>query len=86
MKSLAALSLMLLALPALISAGPLIARNADAIDPTTFNTIRFLEQYAAAAYCAENFQGTVGKPLRCRAGNCNDVQNDETQIIRPIFE
>jgi hypothetical protein len=86
MKFSFALSLGLLALPTSISAGPLVPRNTDLIDDTTFNTIKFLEQYAAAAYCSENFQGTVGRPLSCKAGNCKDVQNDVTEIVNSFFK
>lgn len=85
MKYFSASSLRLLALPALISAGPLVSRNTGLIPNDVFNTIQFFEQYAAAVYCSENFQGITGGKVRCKAGNCNDVERDDTQIIRKFF-
>jgi hypothetical protein len=82
MRLLPASSLGLLAFSGLISAGPVVPRNTDAIPNGIFNTIRFLEQYAAAAYCSENFRGDPRGPVRCKAGNCLDVERDDTQIVR----
>jgi hypothetical protein len=86
MKLPSSFSFVLLALPGVIYAGSLLPRATDLIPQPLLDKARFLEQYAAAAYCSENFKGTIGTPLRCKALNCPDVEKDTTQIVRPLFK
>lgn len=53
------------------------------VSATDFNILTLYEQYAAAAYCPSNYNGTLSR-LACSAGNCPEVQNAETQIVLPI--
>jgi hypothetical protein len=76
------LLLRLLALPGLLSATPLLPRQAVGISPEDFTKVTLYEQFAAAAYCRTNFAGKIGDRLRCDAGNCPDVQSKNTSILR----
>ncbi|KAL1850239.1 hypothetical protein Plec18167_007344 [Paecilomyces lecythidis] len=67
-----ALSIQVVARPA-----PLVGRDVSSDLLDQFN---LFEQYAAAAYCSENFNST-GTKLSCSAGNCPLVEAADTETL-----
>jgi hypothetical protein len=44
------------------------------IEATDYSKLSLYEQYAAAAYCPDNYNpGTIGRPVACRTANCPNV-------------
>jgi len=67
MKFSSTLSLGLLASPILVSASPILEeRQVVGINATDFSNIVLYGQYAAASYCLQNFQGSIGNRVNCQ--------------------
>lgn len=53
-----------------------------AISSDIYNNLAFFEQFAAAAYCPSNSDGsTTNAKLRCDAGNCPLVEADDVTTV-----
>ncbi|KAF2665878.1 alpha/beta-hydrolase [Microthyrium microscopicum] len=59
-------------------------RDVRAISQSDFDTISLYEQYAAAAYCPSNFNGSVPALVTCRSNNCDLVQKAKAAAIYKI--
>ena len=53
-----------------------------AISTDVYNNLAFFEQFAAAAYCPGNSDGsTTNTKLTCSAGNCPLVEADDVTTV-----
>lgn len=59
---------------------PIGAKPASVSD---FDINAYYSQYATAAYCSQNTQGSLGSKINCPNGQCNDASNS---IIVEKFE
>ncbi len=56
--------------------------TSEAIPTDVYNNLAFFEQFAAAAYCPSNSDGsTTGAKLKCSAGNCPLVEADDVTTV-----
>ncbi|KAE9971686.1 hypothetical protein EG328_005460 [Venturia inaequalis] len=55
--------------------------NATAISQDLLDKFGLYEQYAAAAYCASNYESPPDKKLKCPVGNCPRVEAAGTEIV-----
>lgn len=89
MVKLLALSLSVLQLSALSLAGPLIPQDdpaSESITPELFSILNLYQQYAAAAYCVQNFDSTYRQVrLACPSQNCPEVENSNTTITLQLL-
>ncbi|KAJ5881321.1 uncharacterized protein N7473_012374 [Penicillium subrubescens] len=51
------------------------------VPPSELAQFKFWVQYAAAAYCHDNYASKVGHKLTCWAGNCPQVEAADTYIV-----
>jgi len=55
--------------------------GSESISQELFDTISLYQQYAAAAYCTQNFDESYKyTTLACPSGNCGQLQNGQTNI------
>jgi hypothetical protein len=60
-------------------AAPLIQEKRG-IQADQLNTFKLMQQYAAAAYCASNYN-SPGDQLQCAAGNCPQVEAADSASV-----
>lgn len=72
MMSLLSLFTTVLLLALFSNAAPLVAEKRGIL-PDQLNTFKLMSQYAAAAYCASNYD-SPGDQIQCAAGNCPEVE------------
>jgi Lipase 3 N-terminal region len=77
-------TLSVLQLCALSTASPIVEQDDPATEVVTqdlYNILSLYQQYAAAAYCVQNFDATYRQTeLACPSGNCPDVESADTNI------
>lgn len=60
-------------------AAPLVPKKRG-IPNDQLNSFKLMRQYAAAAYCASNYDSTVGQ-VQCAAGNCPQVEAADSATV-----
>lgn len=61
------------------SAAPFILEKRG-IQADQLNTFKLMQQYAAAAYCASNYD-SPGDQITCAAGNCPQVEAADSATV-----
>jgi hypothetical protein len=63
------------------SAAPFILeKEKRGIQADQLNTFKLMQQYAAAAYCASNYD-SAGDQITCAAGNCAQVEAADSATV-----
>jgi hypothetical protein len=62
-----------------INAAPFVPEKRG-IQADELNTFKLMQQYAAAAYCASNYN-SPGDQIQCAAGNCPQVEAADSATV-----